>query len=186
MPGAATNIVLPGRYRVYNAIKGTAAPADESVALAAAWVDLGYTREEGASFTRGREVAALRAAQSDYVVRHGISALSGTLAVDLMEWKRDTLNATMQGTATEVSVGHYKWTPKDGVDHVPSAWLLELIDGTVRFRIVIPSGFPVEDTEIPVAKTEEPMLALRVAVEGGDGVVPFYKLGNSPALAPAV
>lgn len=185
MAGNRDQIVVPGKYRLYRSPKGTAAPADEVVALAAAWVDLGYTRTDGASFTRNRDVTALRYAQSDHPVRHVVNELGGTLAVDVAEWSRHTWDSSMQGTAVEVTPGHYKWTPKDGVDHVPYAWLLELVDGTVRFRVVVPSGFAVEDTEIPLERTADAMLALRVAVEGGDGVVPWYCLGNLPAFNPA-
>ena len=185
MPGVAGDIVVPGIFRVYRAPKGTVFPVDESVALGAAFVDLGYTREDGQSFTRNREVTPLRAAQADHPVRHVVNQLGGAVAADLMQWNRDTWDATIGGTPVLLTPGHYKWTPKNAVDAGPAAWLLELIDGSVRFRICIPSAFPTEDTEIPMVKTEDSMLALRLAVEGGDGIVPWYKLGNSAAFAPA-
>lgn len=185
MAGTKARITIPGRLRLYIDRTGVAvAPTSEVSALAADFVDVGFTQQEGVSFAVGFEQLAVMSHQADYATRKGITSRTGRIAINLQEWSAQNLAvATGGGTASEVTANHYKYVPPSGNNESVQA-VLELVDGTKIYRFVVPQSSVGEGIEIPLAKTAESILPLTLDVEGQDGVPPWYILTNDPAFAP--
>lgn len=185
MAGNKARITIPGRVRLYIDRTGVAPiPADESVALNAAFVDVGFTQPEGTSFAVGFEQLAVMSHQSDYATRKGITGRSGRITLNMQEWSGQNLAvASGGGTVTEVSTGHFKFVPPEGNNESVQA-ILQVEDGTKKYRYIVPQATVGEGIEIPLNKTAESILPLTLDVEGQDGVPPWYLLTNDPAFAP--
>lgn len=183
MPNA-NNIIIPGQFTLYTAPVGTAAPADATSALAAAWTDLGFTTEDGTSFTTDPAFEEVRSHQSDYPTRLLKTGDSAVAAATLQEFNRAGLiQAFGGGTVTTVSAGQYRYDPPGPGQSTPTAVILEWVDGTARFRLVMPKARARSGVELGLAKTSEAGLPVSLSAEGQAGQSPWYLLSNAPALA---
>ena len=63
--------------------------------------------------------------------------------------------------------------------------LVDWIDGSKNYRLVIPRCIQIEGVTTALQKGQEARLPLRLAILGGDAVDPFYILTNDPAFDPA-
>lgn len=179
-------ITVAGRLRLFLAPVGTAAPADSSAALGAGWREVGFTTEEGTSFPTSPEFSDVFSHQSDFATRTFQTRDGATVQADLQEWSAENFSAVYGGgEATEVAVGEYRWDPPGVGGRDSVAAILEAVDGTKRYRWVVPRCFQREGVENGLPKTSEATLPLRLGVQGSDGVLPWYLLTNDPAFAPA-
>jgi hypothetical protein len=183
--GNKARITIPGRLRLYFDRTGAlSAPADDAAAWPVGWLDVGLTQQEGVSFAIGFEQLVVMSHQSDYPTRKGITSRTGRISINLQEWSGENLAlATGGGEVTELTEGHYKYTPPEGNNESGQAGL-ELVDGTKVYRFIVPQCAVGEGIEVPLAKTAESILPLTLDVEGQDGVDPWYLLTNDPAFAP--
>lgn len=179
-------VAVAGNLHVYLAEVGTVAPADEAVALDPDWFDLGYTTEDGTKFVPSDPAFEdLRAHQSSWPVRTIQTTDSARIEADLMQFDANAIVAAMGGgQITTVTAGHYKYTPPLVGGRREFAAILEVIDGTKRYRIVVPLGFQAEGTEWPFAKGDSDNQSLRLTVHGSDAAVGWYVLSNDPSWSP--
>ena len=137
---------------LYVAPVGTAAPTDATTAPAAAWQDLGYTTEDGVTFTKAVTREQVAAWQSVTPVRTILSSQECNLAFSLMQWNETTLGyymgATVAGTAPDFQLDIPVSPQTD-----ERALLLDFIDGTIHYRIHFPRSELSETGEIPLTRT---------------------------------
>lgn len=184
----ATETVVPTRTYVYLAPVGTAAPVDATVALAAAWKNVGYTTEDSLKFNEQPDFQELKSAQSDFPVRRFQVGDSATVEVDLEQWSSDNFKAVYGGgTVTTINVTgpptstHYKFVPPRVGGRSEVAAIVEVIDGGKHYRFVIPRTMQMDGVATDLAKGAAAKLPLRLGVLGGDNTDAWYLLTDDPA-----
>ena len=174
--------------RVHLAPIGTPAPVDALVALAAAWKDVGLFTPDSLQFSTDPSFEMVRSHQSNYPTRTFQTEDSGSLQVDLQEWSTVNLRAVFGGGEVTTIAGttppQYRFAPPQigGRDQVSA--IVEIIDGEIVYRQVLPATEQNEGVEISHNKTAESTLPLRLTIIGSDIGDPFYYLTNDPAMAP--
>lgn len=193
MAGDNTRILVPQMARLYLAPVGTAAPADPIVAPAADWVDVGYFTPDSLAWATDPSFEEVQSHQSSYPTRRWQTSDAATIEVDLQEWSEANFQAVFGGgTIVEVpsSVGppvvaqHFKFSPPAVGARVETAAMIEIIDGTKRYRMIVPKCQQNEGAEISLEKTSESTLPLRLSVIGSDVGDPWYLLTNDEAFTP--
>jgi hypothetical protein len=182
----ATQLVVPSRAYTWVAPVGTAAPVDEVTAPAAEWINVGLTTPDSLEFATDPQFESVNSHQSDYPVRRMQTSEAGTISVDLQQWNKDNITfAFGGGTVTAVTAGHFKFVPPALGARVERSVLIDWIDGSKHYRLVIPRCIQVEGVTTALQKGQEARLPLRLAILGGDSVDPWYLLTDDPAMDPA-
>jgi hypothetical protein len=184
MAGDATQLVVAGTGTISIAPYGTALPGDSTAvfeALDAAYVDLGYTSEDGATITDGVAVEDVKAWQTPYPVRRLVTDYTGTVAFDLLQWSKDIWEQVIHGVVTEplADIVHRFQPTRDGVVAEKSL-ILDFIDGTFGYRYVVPKCGLSGDVEIPISRTAVAMLPTEWGVIGGDAEGAWFLLTDDP------
>jgi len=180
MAGDATQIVVAGTGTISVAPYGTALP-DGAVSvlesLDAAFVDLGYTTEDGVALTDGVAVEEVMAWQSSYPVRRLVSAYTGAVKFGVLQWSKDIFEQVLAGVVTEVVADTvHKFTPtRDGVVAEKSI-VVDFIDGVEEYRWVFPKVGLAADIEIPLVRTAASVIPTEWGVIGGDPLGAWYML----------
>lgn len=180
MAGDSSQIVVAGTGTVWIAPYGTTLP-DGSTAvretLDAAFVDLGFTTEDGVTLTDGVSVEEINAWQSSYPVRRLVSEYTGSVAFDLLQWSKDIFEQVLHGAVTETVVDSvHKFTPtRDGVIAEKSL-VVDFDDGTEEYRWVVPKVGLSADIEIPLVKTAAAAVPTEWGVIGGDAAGAWFLL----------
>lgn len=178
------NITVPGQFRMYVAPVGTAAPADSAAALGAAWVEVGYTTEDGSSFATDPAFEEVRSHQSDFPTRLLKTGDTATVGAVLQEFSRRNFEVAFGGgTITTIAAGQYRYDPPATGVSVPVAVLLEIVDGSKVYRFVVPKARNRSGVDLGLNKTSEAGLPVELTVEGAAGTSPWYVLTNDPAFA---
>lgn len=187
-------VTVGANGKVYIAPVGTAAPGDPIIAPAAAWVDLGYTSEEGVGLNKGREVASIRAWQSFFDIRKIVTGESLRLTWQLQQWNdANVVLAFGGGAVTTVAaaagppalIQHYRYEPPLAGDLDERAGMVEWADGDKHYRLIVPRGMVGDAVETNLTKNAESRLPIAFDVLGTDGAVPWYLITDDPALNPA-
>lgn len=182
MPNA-NNIVIPGKFTLYVAPVGSTAPTTAEASLAAAWADLGYTTEDGSSFSTDPSFEEVRSHQSDFPTRLLKTGDSAGVACTLQEFTRNSLLTAFGGGAiTTVSAGQYRYDPPAQGVSTPTAVIMEWADGPTVYRLVIPKARARSGIEIGLGKTSESGLPINLTVEGQANQSPWYLLTNAPGM----
>lgn len=183
------NIRVAQLARVFLAPIGTPAPVDASTPMAAAWREVGYFTPDSLSWATDPSFEEVRSHQSNYATRRFQTEDAATLSVDLQEWNGENFKAVYGGgTITEVTPATtpptYRFAPPQIGGRSGVAAVVEIIDGDVRFRRVIPACEQNEGVEQTFEKTSESTLPLRLAIVGSDIGDPWYDLHQNEAFAP--
>lgn len=146
----ATEVRIGVTGHLYKAPVGTTAPTDTSTALAAGWVELGYT-ETGPSMTVDTTKEQFTPWQSQMPVRETVTGQMVTAKFNLWQRNADTLKlawggGTVTGTTTRIFTPPAMGTVNEG------AFVFEIIDGTVVDRYVIPRASVTLDGDVAFAK----------------------------------
>lgn len=179
-------VTVPGTVEIALAQVGVAAPVDETVALGAGWYVLGFSTEDGTQFVPSDpNFVQRRAHQSDWPVRTIQTSDAARIQADMMQLDANTIVAVLGGgTITVVSPGHYKYTPPKVGGRKEFAACVTAIDGTKRYRWIVPLVLQTEGATFQLHKGEETQPALRLEVQGSDIADGWYLLSNDPALNP--
>lgn len=179
-------IIVGANGTIWTADVGTAAPADESAAPGAGWVDLGYASEDGVTPQDGKTLEVIRVWQLFHAARQLVTERDTQLAFVLRQWNKDTVVfAFGGGTITAPTVGHFKYTPPSPESIAEKALMIDWVDGTKKYRWVVPRGTVTEGIETNLVRTGPADLPITFGVLGSDGVDPWYLLTNDPAFDPA-
>lgn len=181
-------MVSAQRAYIYLAPVGTAAPVDVTADLASPWKNVGLTTPDSLAFSTSPEFETIQSHQSDYETRRIQSTDSATLKVDLQQWNTDNFQAVYGGgdvAETSTGSGVYKFTPPKLGARTEKACVVEIIDGTKKYRWVYPRTLQVEGVELALQKGQGANLTLSLAILGGDDTDAWYLLSNDAAFAPA-
>lgn len=184
----ASRIVVSQMARVYLAPVGTTAPADPVIAPAAAWVEVGYFTPDSLQFSTDPNFEEVQSHQSNYPTRRFQTTDSGEVQVDLQEWSGANFQAVFGGgTITEVTGPplHYKFVPPAIGARTEKAALIEIVDGSKHYRLIVPRCEQSEGVELGFERTSESTLPLRLSLLGSDIADPFYLITDDPAFEPA-
>lgn len=193
MPGNATaEIVVAGTGKVLVAPVGTVAPVDHSEAWAAAWIDLGFTTEDGVTFNPEMDLSEIMVWQSFYAARRIVTSRTVTAAFQLRQWNKNNVPLAFGGgTVVNVAASagppavlqHYKYTPPAPETIDERALGLEWKDGTKVYRLIIPKGMVSESPETNLVRTDSAVLPITFGVNASDTGDPWYIRTNDPAFA---
>jgi hypothetical protein len=137
--------------QLYKAPLGTTAPTNSTDALDPDFVGLGYVSEDGVTEGWSDSVDNIVAWQGATTVRSSRTETTATLACMLIQTRGSVLEAFHIGSNVgEPSAGNFRIdvlpTQAD-----PSAWALDVIDGTKHIRIYVGNGEITERGEITYA-----------------------------------
>lgn len=157
----ADAIVVAGNGTVRVAPVGTTAPTTPTASPVAAWLDLGYVTEDGATATFDKETEDVLVWQSRYPVRTLITGESLVIAFGLREWDERTIPLALGGgTVTNPSAGVWKFVPAAAGTVDYRAFMLDWVDGDKNFRLIIPRGLATGSVETNLVRTDSAVLPI--------------------------
>lgn len=189
MATKASEVLNPSEARIYIADVGTIVPVDATTAPSASWFDVGHTTEDGLSFSTSPEFDEFKSAQSrGRVVKRIQTADDATVSVSLTQWNAKNLIAAFGG-GTVVKVGSttpavYKFTPAKLGERKEIALIIDVMEGTRRFRWIFPRCFQTEGVELELNIGATANLPLSLSILAVDDADAFYLLSNDEALNP--
>jgi hypothetical protein len=187
MPTNKQRILVAQMARVWLAPVGTAAPADATVAMAAAWKDVGLFTPDSLRFSTSPNFEVVNSHQSNFATRRIQTTDEATMQVDLQEWSLGELPGGVRRRHDHHDRRHAFAVPvRAAGDRRPQqvACVIEIIDGTRHFRRVIPCAEQSEGAELDLSKGSAATLPLRLTVIGSDLGDAWYDLTDDPAFAP--
>lgn len=179
-------IVVGANGTVRVAPTGTPEPADINAAFDGAWVDLGFTSEDGVTATDAKTLETIPVWQMFYPGRRIITERDFTLAFALRQFAGAQVEFAFGGG--EVSAdgpGAFRYTPPapEVIDERMLA--VEWLDDDKTYRLILPKGMVTENVETKIVRTAASDLPITFGVIGEDGVDPWYLLTDDPAFAEA-
>lgn len=185
-------IVVAQLARVYLAPIGTAAPDGPELPMPAGWREVGLFTPDSLSWATDPTFEEVRSHQSNYPTRRFQTEDAATVEVDLQEWSGANFSAVYGGgtitvvpatTVAPIRPAYYKFSPPAIGGRAGVAAVLEIIDGTKKYRRVIPKCEQQEGVEQSFEKTSESTLPLRLSVTASDVGDPWYDFSNDSAFA---
>lgn len=177
MAGAnSTEIVVAGTGKVWVAATTATMPTDATTALAAGWTDLGYTSEDGVTFTDSKDIADVGAWQSFYPVRKIVTGKQATVAFALRQWNKDTVPLAFGGGTISAAGAGKKYTPPSPDTIDSRAIVIEWTDGTKHYRLLVPNGLVQEAVETNLTRTAAGDLPITFAATPASASAAAYTL----------
>lgn len=176
MPGTkdTSETRVAGTGSVYIAPFGTVLPSAHNGPLNAAFVELGYTDEDGVTFTDEPSIEKKGAWQSFYPVRILETARMAKASMKLEQWNTDTLRAASGGgTVTTAGTGA-KFTPHAAGTVTEWSLVIDVVDGDITDRYVITKCVTTSTLESNLRRSELALLPFDVEAIGEDGADPWY------------
>jgi hypothetical protein len=158
-----TNVFVAGNGAVWVAPEGTTLPTDLAP-LASPWEDVGYVGEDGAQFTFSRDTEDINAWQSAEPVRVLVTLEPKTIALELLEWDRTTVELAFRGGAFTGSTPPYTYTPPDSGASDVRAMVVDAIDGDSALRFMFPRVQLSGDLTFAFLRTDAARLAMEFSV----------------------
>ena len=152
----------------------SALPTAHDSTLDAAFVELGYTDEDGVTFKDEPTIERRGAWQSYYPVRILETARMAMASFLLEQWNTKTLRvSTGGGSVADAGTGR-KFTPH--APGSPTVWTLvvDITDGTITDRYVVPQCMAVNAFETNLTRTDLAKLPVELEAIGADGVDPWF------------
>ncbi len=161
---------------------GTTEPTNISTALDAALAELGYATEDGVKFTDSKTLQPINVWQEFYEVRNIVTAREARIAFSLVQWNPDTVGLAFGATVTEDTPDtHFKITPPSPEVVDERMAVIEWVDGTRNYRLVVPKCQVVESVETDLVRSGPSLLPITLGVLGVAGADPWYMQTDDPA-----
>ena len=174
----ANELVVAGTGQVYVAPVGTTLPTATDDTLNAAFVGLGYTTEDGVTFTVAPEVNDYMAWQSRQPIRRELVNQTVSAAFSLLQWNEETVPLAFGGGAVTQVGSDYRYdfpTADDALDE--RAMVIDVTDGDRNMRFVLPRGNVTDSVEAQFVRTEMAVLPITFGIlEPIGGGAPGYIL----------
>ena len=132
----ATKVRVALAGNVWSADEGTTPPTDITAAPSASWTDLGYTTEEGVTISIEQTTDPLPGWQTMDPLRILVTAEPKAFNFTLRQMEKATFTAAFGGTVTTLGSNNYKWTPPAPGTQIVKAYLLEFLDGSLKYRFL--------------------------------------------------
>lgn len=178
-------VALSGHVSIAPYSSGLALP-DDMGALDAAFKELGYTSEDGVTFTATPTVEDIRAWQKATPVRRIVTARDATIAFSLEQLNLDNWALAFGGGDWTVpSAGVFRYDPPADADPLAEyAVVVDFADGNRNSRIVLMRGTVNEAVETQLVRNNAAMLPVTVAGLTPDGQpAPWFFLSDDDAFA---
>jgi hypothetical protein len=165
---------------VYRAPVGTALPTDTTTALNAAFEEVGLITPD--ALTESLEVTKeiLRAWQRPTGVRTITTEVNWTFQFQAMETSPIVLELYYGGAETTVAGAVATTEIPTTPVNTEKAWVIQIEDGDIITRYVIPKGDVTERGEVPHRGTEGTVWDITVAVLGTTLDVLGYRITDDP------
>jgi len=165
-------LVLAGTGNIYVAPAGTTLPADTdpTAELDPAFIELGLTTTDGATFTRTPEIQEFGSWQRRRTTRREVVSETLVAAFSLQQWNSDNFSLAFGGgTFAETDPGVFKYTPPSAAESLPEyAFVLDWRDGDKNYRVVIERGNHTEAVETTLARSDLSVLPISFSALGGE------------------
>lgn len=183
----ATKVRVALTGSVYVADEGTAFPTTISEDPATDFTDLGYTTEDGVTFTIDRDTTEIMGWQSVEPLRVVINSEPKTISTTLRQLQRQSWTAAFGGTVAEPDStqfpGEYEWTPPEPGAQIVRAVILEFTDVDLKYRFLFPRGLRQGSSEQQLVRTDAVNLPLEYAALAAEPDTWFLQT-DDPAFAP--
>lgn len=130
---AKVRVALSGN--VYVADIGSTVPTDVTVSPNASWTDLGFTTDDGVSFSLEQQTQDIAGWQSLEPLRVIVTSEPKSFSFTLRQLEKVTWTTTFGGTITG-SAGNWKWTPPGAGTQTQKMYLIEFTDSSLKYRFV--------------------------------------------------
>lgn len=181
----SSEVRVAGTGHIYVAPVGTDFPASITEAVDTDdWAELGFVSEGGAKFKFGRDVTDVPAWQSYDPVRKIVTATPKSIAFDLEQWNRETIELALGGGEwTEPSPGEYEFEPPAESFIDERALIVEMTDGDVNYRFCYRKSTNTAGVEFALVRANAAMFPISMDVLAADaGAKPYFIQSDDPAL----
>lgn len=173
----ASETLVAAGGQVYVAPVGTTLPADVDASLNAAFVGLGYTSDDGVSFSVARETTDFGAWQSFDPIRSVLASREIQATFQLLQWNEDTVPLAFGGGAVAGTTGSWSYdapSPEDGIDE--RALILEAVDGDSVTRLLFARGVVIDAVEAQFNRTNMSALPITFKALAPTDGNPIYRI----------
>lgn len=151
----ASEVVVGANGRVLVAPVGgtTVYPTNVLTAFGLGWTEVGFTSEDGVTFTNGRDVEDIGAWQSIRPIRKLITGQSTSVEFVLRQWNDVTIKLAMGG-GTNFEAGNVAtYTPPLSGAMDERSLAIEWTDDVDIFRLVLPRGIVTGETSSNITRS---------------------------------
>lgn len=182
----AEALIVAGNAHIHVAPVGTTLPSTEDEQLASAFVDLGFTTNDGIQFSNTRTVEGIRPHQRFRPVRYIVTEQDSTVGFSMMQWDADTVPLAFGGgQVTEPTPGTYRYEPPAPETLDERSVVADVLDGEVIWRFVLARAMVTNDVEATFGRTTNADLPITLGVmEPSSGPV-WYALTNADVMDPS-
>ncbi len=177
---AGTGVVYVAPYTA-----GMTLPSSYNSTLPSAFTNLGYTDEDGVTFTDEPTIDRKGAWQSFYPVRILETARMAKLAFNLEQWNADTLKLAAGGGTVATAGSGSKFTPHAAGSVSEWAVVVDVTDGAISDRWVLPRALVVSSLETQLNRSDLSVLPVELEAIGEDGVNPWNWYSSDATSFPA-
>lgn len=185
----ADNIIIAPDASVYVAPVGSTLPVDVATAMDAAFIDVGYTSDDGLTFDYDRSISDINVHQSLQPVRRVVEGITSDFGFVCRELNRETMALAFGGgTWTETGVAPditYRYDLPDPSVIDERAICFEWADGPKKFRIFAPRAMVTSSISISLGRTAPVDLPITMSILATDGVSSFSFLSAADNFATA-
>lgn len=182
----ANEVQVGANGNVYVAPVGTALPTNETTALNASFIDLGYISEDGINFTDGQTKEDVKVWQSFYPLRTLVTEKATAVEFVLKQWNHTTVPLAFGGGSVTSTSGHTKYQPPVPGTLDYRAMIIHWIDGADIFRLVIPRGLVSGEVQSKIVRNAASDLPIHFDAQPSgaadplvDSTQPWYLLTNA-------
>ena len=162
MANVPGSVLIPGTGSLYVAPVGTGLPVDIDEALNAAFDDMGFIHEQGATFSDGKTPGnAIFSWQRRAPVRRTVGNAEPYLELMLREWNEDTLAVAFGGGAVSTTTNGFIYVPPTTGETVTREIVLVMTDGTVNYRLTAGAAEVHAATQVNLNKVDNSALTVR-------------------------
>lgn len=165
---------------VYVAPIGTSAPTNIADAWSGTWVDIGLIGEDGIELSNDADTTDHRAFGGQKV-RTTKSQFEKQFKFVALEYGQAVFDLLHPGSTAASSGGVTTRTIKRPTPN-PKAFGIELVDGDITRRIIVPKGEVSEVGSIQLKDDEMDGFELTVDAYEGDGQVWYYEISDDPQM----
>lgn len=183
---APDEIVIAGTGTIYHAPEETPLPSYLTDDLDAAFLEVGYTSEDGAKFTDSKTTNHVRPWQSFYPVRTHITEKSATIEFAMLQWNESNMILAYGGGGIiEPVAGEYRYEPPSPETLAVRACVIDFTDGDKHYRFTGGRVFVTSNVESTWAKKGPALLPITLEVLAPpSGVQPWTIDSDDPAFEP--
>lgn len=162
MANVPGSVLIPGTGQLFLAPDGTALPVDVDEALDAAFTDLGFLHEQGATFSDGKTPGTpIFTWQRRAPIRMTVGNAEPYLELMLREWNEDTLAVAFGGGSVSTTTNGFAFVPSVTGATVRRALVLEMSDGDVDYRLTAGAAEVHAATQVNLNRADSSALTVR-------------------------